>query len=161
MEYYTLNPRCFSHVEPVHIMWEFFDLLSTYTYHSDGELIWLVFLHDFLTMIHMEDGCSDKHASLLLGCTLRESLHRWLCSIPADNVHSLEKFCDLIEDTFHHFDLEHLDNKLLQQWKAWQQSPMDFWQHLKNAFVAKGFIGLVNERDLFHCTHGCLDLKPM
>ena len=31
----------------------------------------------------------------------------------------------------------------------------------KNAFVAKGFIGLVNERDLFHCTHGCLDLEPM
>jgi len=43
-------------------------------------------------------------------------------------MHSLEHSCDLIEDTFHCFDLEHLDQKPLQQWKAPHELPMDFWQ---------------------------------
>jgi len=33
----------------------------------------------------------------------------------ANNVHSFEHFCDLIEDTFYHFDLDYLNQKLLQQ----------------------------------------------
>lgn len=45
------------------------------------------------------------------------------------NVHSLEFFYDLIKWTFHHFDPEPLDQKLLKQWKATQESPMDFWDH--------------------------------
>lgn len=45
----------------------------------------------------------------------------------ANNVHSLEHLCDLIEDTFYHFDPEHLDQKLLQ-WKASNESPIDCWQ---------------------------------
>lgn len=65
-------------------------------------------------MLHEEDGCSDEQPSLLLAYTLRESPHRWLYNLLADNVHSLEHFYDLIEDTFYHFDPEHLEHKLLQ-----------------------------------------------
>jgi len=86
-----------------------------------------MFLHDFLAMFHEEDGCSNEQANLLLAYTLRKSPLQWLCSLPADSVHSLEHFCDLIEDTFHHFDPEHLDHKLLQQQKAPHESPNDFW----------------------------------
>jgi len=42
-------------------------------------------------------------------------------------VHSLDQFCDLIESTFHHFDPEPLNKKLIQQWKAPHESPMEFW----------------------------------
>lgn len=79
-------------------------------------------------MLHEEDGCSDEQASLLLAYTLRESPHWWLCSLWAESMHSLEHLYDLIEDTFYHFHPEHLDQKMLQQWKDPQESPMDFWQ---------------------------------
>jgi len=95
-------------------------------YDGEGELAWSVLLHDFLAILDEEDGCSDEQASLLLAYTLRESPHRWLCSLPTDSVHSLENFCNLVEDTFYHFDPEHLDHKLLQQQKAPHESPMDF-----------------------------------
>jgi len=47
-------------------------------------------------------------------------------------MHSLEHFCDLIEDTFYHFDPEYIDQKLSQQWKAQHESIMDFWQLLRD-----------------------------
>jgi len=97
-------------------------------YDGEGELAWPVFLLDFLAMLDEEDGCSDKHASLLLAYTLHKSPHQWLCNLLADSMHSLEQFRDLIEDTFHHYDSNHLDHKLLQQQKAPHKSPMDFWQ---------------------------------
>ena len=96
-------------------MGEFFDLFSTYMYDGEGKVAWPVFLHDFLAMLDEEDGYYDEHASLLLAYTLCESPHRWLCSLPTDNVHSLEHFCDLNVDTFYHFDPKHLDQKLLEQ----------------------------------------------
>jgi len=79
-------------------------------------------------MLHEEDGYYDEHANLLLAHTLHESPCQWLLSLLADSVHSLEHFCDLIEDTFYHFDLDHLDKKLLQQRKALHESVIDFWQ---------------------------------
>ena len=102
--------------------------MSTYTYDGEGEVAWPTFLHDFLAMLYEEDRYFDKQASLLFAYTLRESPHQWLCSLPADRVHSLEHFCDLIEDTFYHFDRDHLDQKLLQQRKVPHESTMDFWQ---------------------------------
>lgn len=93
-------------------------------YDGEVEVYWLVFLHDFLTVLHEEDGCSNKHASLLHAHKHHESQRRWCCSLLADSVHSLEHFYDLIEDTFHYFGLEHGNQKLLQQQK---ESPMDFW----------------------------------
>jgi len=104
------------------------DLLSTYTYDGEGEVPWPEFLHNFLSMLHEEDGCFDEQASLLLAYTLHESPHRWLCNLPTDSMHSLEHFCDLIEDTFYHFDLDHLHQDMLKQQKALHESPMDFWQ---------------------------------
>ena len=56
----------FSHSEYVTIMREFLDLLSTYMYDGESEVAWIEFLHDFVSMLHEEDGCSDKQASLLL-----------------------------------------------------------------------------------------------
>jgi len=41
---------------------------------------------------------------------------------------SLEQFYDLIESTFHHFDPEPLDQKVLQQRKALHELPMEFWE---------------------------------
>ncbi len=64
----------------------------------------------------------------MLAYKLHEYPLRWLCSLPANSMHSIEHFCDLIEDTFHHFDLEHIDHKLLQQRKAPYESLDDFWQ---------------------------------
>ena len=96
-------------------MGEFFDILSTFTYDGEGEVAWPEYLHDFISMLHEEDGCSDEQADFLLAHTLRESSRRWLLSLSADNVHSLEHFYDLIEDTFHHFDPKNIDQKLLQQ----------------------------------------------
>ena len=52
-----------------------------------------------------------------------------MLSLLVDTVHSFEHFCDLIEDMFCHFDLEHLDEKLLQQQRALHESVIDFWQH--------------------------------
>lgn len=127
-----LPPRYFLHAKSVTIAREFFDLLSTYTYDGEGEVAWPKFLHEFLAFLHEDDGCSDKQASLLLTYTLRESPHQWLCSLPTDNVHSLQHFYDLIEDTVYHFDPEYLDQKLLQQWKALHESPMDFWQRFRD-----------------------------
>lgn len=123
-----LPPRCFSNPEDVTITREFFDHLYTYTYDGEGEVAWHDFLHDYICMLHEEDGCSNEQASLFLAYKLCESPHRWLCSLPANRVHSLEHLCDLIEDTFYHFDSEHLDQKLQQQRKTLHESPMDFWQ---------------------------------
>lgn len=85
-----------------------------------------MFIHDFLAMLHEEDGCYDKYASLMIAYTLRESPHRWMCSIPTESMHSLDHLCDLIEDTFYHFNPEHLDHKLLQNRKAPHESLMEF-----------------------------------
>jgi len=116
MDSCTLLPlECFSNREDVSITREFFDLLSTFTYDVEGEVAWLEYLHDFLSMLHEEDGCSDEQANFLLAHThtLRESPRKWLLSLSADNVHSLEHLCGLIEDTFYHFYLDHLDQKML------------------------------------------------
>lgn len=51
---------------------------------------------------------------MLLAYTLRESPFRWVLSLLVDTMHSFENFYDLIEDTFNHFDLDYLDQKLLQ-----------------------------------------------
>jgi len=72
-------------------------------------------LHNFLSMLHEEDEFSDKQAGLLLAYILRESPFCWLLSLSANSVHSFEHFYDLVEDTFYHFDLDYLDQKLLQQ----------------------------------------------
>jgi len=45
-------------------------------------------------------------------------------------VHSLEQLYYLIESTFHHFDPETLDKKMLIEWKTPQESPMNFWDRL-------------------------------
>lgn len=124
----TQPSMIFLHAKLVHITREFFDLLSRYTYDGEGKVAWPVFVHDFLAMLDEDDGCSNKHNSMLLAYTLHESPLQWSCSLPTDNVHSLEHFCDLIEDIFHHFDPKHVDHKLLQQQKAPHESPDDFWQ---------------------------------
>ena len=64
---------------------------------------------------------------MLLAFTLRESPFHWVFSLSADTMHSFEHFYDLIEDMFYHFDLDHLDQKLLQQWRALHESIIDFW----------------------------------
>jgi len=97
-------------------------------YDGEGEVAWLEYLDAFLSMLHEEYGCSDEQANLLLAHTLRESPHRWLLGLPANNMHSLEKLCDIIEDTFYHFDIDIPDRKLLYQWKALHESVVDFWQ---------------------------------
>ena len=67
MDSYTLLPLwCFSNHKYVTTTREFFYHLSTYTYDGEGEVAWLEFLHDFLSMLHEEDGCSDKQGNLLL-----------------------------------------------------------------------------------------------
>jgi len=91
----------------------FFDLFSTHMYDGEGKVDWPKYLLDFLFMLHEEDGYSDEHASLFLAHTLCESPRWWMLSIPANRVHSLENFYDLIEDTFCHFDPDYLDRKLL------------------------------------------------
>lgn len=74
MDFVTLiPPRCFSHVKHLNITRKFFDLLFEFTYDGEGEVAWLVFLHDFLAMLDEEVGCSDEQTSLLLAHTLRES----------------------------------------------------------------------------------------
>ena len=78
-------------------------------------------------MIYEEDEFSDEQAGSLLAYTLRESPFCWVLSLPANIVHSFEHFCDLIEDTFCHFDPDHLDRKLLQQQRALHESVIDFW----------------------------------
>jgi len=99
-----LSPRCFSNHEDVSISGKIFNLLSTDTYHGEGKVAWP------------------------LAYTLRESPFCWVLSLLADIAHSFEHFCDLIEDTFYHFDPYHLDRKLLKQRKALHESFIDFWQ---------------------------------
>jgi len=41
-------------------------------------------------------------------------------------MHSFKQFNELIESVFHHFDIEVFDKKILKQWKAMHESPMDF-----------------------------------
>lgn len=82
-------------------------------YNGEGEVACSEHLHKFLSMIHEEDEFSDEQAHLLLAYTLRESPFHWVRSLPTDIVHSFEHFYDLIEDMLYHFDLDHLDQKLL------------------------------------------------
>ena len=91
-------------------------------------MAWPEHLHNFLSMIYEEDEFTNKQASLMLAFTLRESPFFWVLSLPTNTVHSCEHFCDLIEDTFYHFDPNHLDRKLLQQQRAPHESVIDFWQ---------------------------------
>jgi len=95
-------------------MGKLFNLLSTYTYDGEGEVAWPEHLYNFLSMIHEEDEFSDEQVGLLLAYTLHESPFCWVLSLLADTMHSFEHFCDLIEDTFYHFDPDHLDWNLLQ-----------------------------------------------
>jgi len=122
-----IPPRCFANREDVSISGKLFDLLSTHTYDGEGEVAWLEHLHNFLSMIYEEDEFTNKQASLLLVFTLRESPFRWVLSLPANSMHSCEHFCDIVEDTFLHFDPYHLDWKLLQQWRAPHEFFIDFW----------------------------------
>jgi len=46
-----IPPRCLSHAKHLHIMREFFDLLSEFMYVGEGEVVWRMFLHDFLGML--------------------------------------------------------------------------------------------------------------
>ena len=78
--------------------------------------------------LNNSDEFYAKEVNLLLAYTLRESPLWWCCSLPCSSVHSLEQFCDLIESTFHDFDPKPVDKNLLEQWKAPQESPDDFWQ---------------------------------
>jgi len=79
-------------------------------------------------MIHEEDEFFYEQIGLLLACTLREYPFHWVLSLTANTMHSIEHFYDLIEDMFYHFDPNHLDQKLLQQWRALHESVIDFWQ---------------------------------
>ena len=87
-------------------------------------------LTNFLSMIHEEDKFFDEQFGLFLSYTLHESPCRWVVSLSVDTVHSFEHFCDIIEDTFYHFDPYHLDKKKLQQRRAQHEFVIDFWQHL-------------------------------
>jgi len=78
-------------------------------------------------MIYEEDEFTDEQEGLLLASTLHESPFHWVLSLPANTMHSCEHFCDLIEDMFHHFDPNHLDQKLLRQHRAPHESIIDFW----------------------------------
>ena len=83
-------------------------------------------------MIYEEDEFTDEQASLLLAYTLHESPFRWVLSLLASTVYSCKHLCDLIEDTFYHFDLNHLDQKLLQQQRDPYESVVDFWQRFRD-----------------------------
>ena len=115
MDSFTLlPPRCFLNREDVSILRKLFDLLSTHTYDGEGKVAWLEHSNNFLSMTYEEDEFTHKQVGLLLAFTLRESPFHWVLSLPANTVHSCQHFCDLIEDTFHHFDPDHLDRKVLQ-----------------------------------------------
>ena len=110
MESCTLiPPRSFSNCEDVSFSGKLFDPLSTHMYDGEGEVAWLEHLYNFPFMIYEEDEFSDEKADLLLACTLRESPFYWVLSLPTNIVHSFEHFCDIIEDTFYHFDQEYFD----------------------------------------------------
>lgn len=47
-------------------------------------------------------------------------------------MHSFDHFYDIIEDTFYHFYLDHLDQNLLQQRRAPHESVIEFWQCFQN-----------------------------
>jgi len=79
-------------------------------------------------MLHQEDEFFEEHVGLLLAYTLHESPFRWVLSLMADTVHSFEHLCDINEDTFYHFDPDHLDWKMLQQWSTPHEPLIDFWQ---------------------------------
>lgn len=104
-----LSPWCFSNREDVSISGKLFDLFSTHTYDGEGKVSWPEHLHIFISMIHEEDEFFYEHVSFLLAYTLHKSPFRQVLSLPTDTVHSFEHFCDLIEEAFYHFDLDHLD----------------------------------------------------
>ena len=127
MDHVTLIPlQCFSHVKPLNITREFSDLLFKFTYDGEGKVAWLEYLEDFYAFLNDADNFYVEEVSLLLSYTLRESQLRWCWSLPVGSVHSLKQFYDLIEYTFHHFDLEPLDQKMSKKWKTRQESPMEF-----------------------------------
>ena len=110
-----LPPRCFPNHEDVSILRKLFNLLSTHTHDGEGEVAWPEHLHNFLSMIYEEDEFTDQEYGLLLAYTLHKSPFCWVIILLDDTVHSCENLCDLIGDMFYHFDLDHLDRKLLQQ----------------------------------------------
>jgi len=115
MESCTLPPpKYFSNHEDVSITGNIFNLLSTHAYDGEGEVAWPMHLHNFLSMLHEEDEFSDEEASLLLSYALHKSPFCWVISLLTDTVHSFYHFYDIIEETFYHFDPDHLDQKLLQ-----------------------------------------------
>jgi len=129
MDSVTLTPpQCFSRAEPLNITSDIFDLLFEFTYDGEGEVVWPEYLEEFYEFLDNTDELYAEEVSCLLSYTLCESPKQWCCSLLVDSVHSLEQLCDLIESTFHRFDLEPLDQKLLQKRKAPHESPMDFWQ---------------------------------
>lgn len=71
-------------------------------------------------------------------------------------MHSFKQFSDLIEFVFHHFDPKPLNKKMLKQWKASHESPMDFWNHFHLLMfeVLKGHIKFQYLMDRFeYCCH--------
>jgi len=95
-------------------------------YDGEGKVAWLEHLHNFLSIIHEEHQFCNKRAGLLLAYTLRKSQFHWVLNLPYDTIHSFEHFCDFTEDTFYHFDLDHIDGKLLQQRRATHESVIHF-----------------------------------
>lgn len=95
--------------EDVSISGKIFDLLSTHMYDGEDKAAWPEHLHNFLSTIHVENEFSDKYAGSLLAYTLPESPFHWVLNLLADIVHSFKHLCYLIEDTFYHFDLDHVD----------------------------------------------------
>ena len=61
----------YSHADPLDITREFCDIFLEFTYDGEGKVVWPEFLHDFLSMLHEKDGCSDEEDSLLLTYTLQ------------------------------------------------------------------------------------------
>ena len=115
MEICILLPsRCFSNRKDLYISGKIFNLFSTHMYDGEGKVALPEHLHSFLSMIYEEDEFTDEHVDLLLAFTLCESPFCWVLSLLSDTMHSCENFYDLIEDTLYHFDLDHLDWKLLQ-----------------------------------------------
>lgn len=123
-----IPPWCLSHVKPLNITRAFFDILSEFTYDGEGEVSWSEYLAEFYVFLENANDFYAKEVRILLLYSLHESTQRWCCSIPPGSVHSLEQLCDLIGSTFHHFYLEPIDQKLLQQRKAPHESPMEFWE---------------------------------
>jgi len=62
----------------------------------------------------------------LLMHTLRNHPSQWCGTLPHKSMHSFKQFNNVIGSIFHHFDPKVFDKKLLKQWKAPHESPMEF-----------------------------------